>query len=87
MRIRIFCPAERACSGARIEGVAALEKDEAVSLILPGCRPMLCFVAWASGPCAGLEFAAPLEAGDFGELVAAHAVGQGPGTPAPCRAA
>lgn len=75
------------CSGARIEGVAALEKDEAVSLILPGCRPMLCFVAWASGPCAGLEFAAPLEAGGFSELVAAHAVGQGPGTPAPRRAA
>lgn len=71
------------CSGARIEGVAALERDEAVSLILPGCRPMLAFVAWASGTCAGLEFAAPLEADNFGALVAAHAVGQAPGGPPP----
>ncbi|MGC1269803.1 MAG: hypothetical protein WA842_04310 [Croceibacterium sp.] len=75
------------CNGARIEGVCALEADEAVSLILPGCRPLLCFVAWASGPCAGLEFAAPLEAVSFSAMVAAHAVGQPANAPLPRRAA
>lgn len=72
------------CNGARIEGVNALEKDEAVSLILPGCRPMLAFVAWASGPCAGLEFAAPLEETRLDGLVADHAVGR-PRAPTPWR--
>lgn len=63
------------CGGTRIEGVSGLLMDEAVSLTLPGCKPMLAFVAWASDHCAGLEFAAPLEPALLADLVLAHAVG------------
>ena len=45
--------------GARIEGVAGLVPDEAISLSLPGCRAQLAFVAWAGDHCAGLEFGSP----------------------------
>jgi hypothetical protein len=33
------------CHGARIEGVAHLEPDQAIDLSLPGMRPKLSFVA------------------------------------------
>lgn len=62
--------------GARIEGVGPLERDEAVSLALPGCRPSMAFVAWANEHCAGLEFAEPLEDSVFAELVAQYGLGQ-----------
>ncbi|MBT0668727.1 hypothetical protein HT136_10145 [Novosphingobium profundi] len=59
--------------GARIEGVGGLEADEAVSLALPGRRPALAFVAWANAHCAGLEFADPLDAYVYKELVTRYA--------------
>lgn len=62
--------------GARIDGVGALEIDEAVTLTLPGCRPLMAFVAWSTDHCAGLEFAEPLEDGVFTELVARYGLGQ-----------
>lgn len=61
--------------GARIEGIGLLEKDEAVSLALPGCRPSMAFVAWANDHCAGLEFAEPLDHAVFVDLVARYALG------------
>lgn len=61
--------------GARIEGIGALQIDEAVSLALPGCRPAIAFVAWANEHCAGLEFAEPLESSVFAELVAQYGFG------------
>lgn len=61
--------------GARIEGVGALGADEAVSLALPGCRPLLAFVAWANDHCAGLEFAEPLATETFLHLVEHHGLG------------
>lgn len=63
------------CGGARIEGIAGLLPDEAVSLCLPGCRSQMAFIAWAGDHCAGLEFAAPLGAQMLAEMVAVHAVG------------
>lgn len=65
------------CGGARIEGVAGLVPDEAISLSLPGCRAQLAFVAWAGDHCAGLEFGSPLCPRKLAELVTDHAVGQG----------
>jgi ABC-type uncharacterized transport system involved in gliding motility auxiliary subunit len=55
--------------GTRVEGVGALELDEFVSLALPGCRPLLAFVAWANEHCAGLQFVEPLAAAMFDDLV------------------
>lgn len=66
--------------GARIEGVGPLERDEAVSLALPGCRPSMAFVAWANEHCAGLEFAEPLENAVFAHLVAEYGLGCQPAT-------
>lgn len=65
--------------GARVEGVGLLERDEAVSLALPGCRPSMAFVAWANEHCAGLEFAEPLENAVFAHLVAEYGLGRQPG--------
>lgn len=62
--------------GARIEGIGALQIDEAVSLALPGCRPVIAFVAWANDHCAGLEFAEPLDSSVFAELVAQYGLGR-----------
>ena len=62
--------------GARIEGIGQLERDEAVSLALPGCRPSMAFVAWANDHCAGLEFAEPLESAVFTDLVAQYGLGR-----------
>lgn len=64
--------------GARIEGVGLLEKDEAVSLALPGCRPSMAFVAWANDHCAGLEFAEPLDNTVFVDLVTQFGLGREP---------
>jgi len=64
--------------GARIEGVGPLERDEAVSLALPGCRPSIAFVCWANEHCAGLEFAEPLENAVFAHLVAEYGLGHEP---------
>lgn len=61
--------------GARVEGIGPLEADEAVSLGLPGCRPALAFVAWADGSGAGLEFADPLDAAIYADLVARYGLG------------
>lgn len=66
------------CGGARIEGIDGLTEDEAVSLVLPGRRPMLAFVAWSGTRAAGLEFAEPLEEGALAVLAARHAIGHGP---------
>lgn len=71
------------CGGTRIEGIGDLQEDEAVSITLPGCKPMLAFVAWAREHSAGLEFAVPLEAWLLEELVQAHAVGDGIDPPQP----
>ncbi|WP_068076822.1 PilZ domain-containing protein [Novosphingobium lentum] len=60
--------------GARIDGAARLDVDEAVSLTLPGCRPALAFVAWSDDHSAGLEFAFPLQAECLDSLVAAFAI-------------
>lgn len=65
------------CGGARIEGIDGLAEDEAVSLVLPGRRPMLAFVAWSGIRAAGLEFAEPLEEGALAVLAASHAIGHG----------
>lgn len=62
--------------GARIEGIGALVRDEAVTLALPGCRPSLAFVAWANDHCAGLEFAEPLPTETFVRLVECHGLGR-----------
>jgi hypothetical protein len=70
--------------GARIEGVGLLEKDEAVTLTLPGCRPSLAFVAWATDHSAGLEFAEPLDNAVFADLVTQYGMGRGP-APTPRR--
>lgn len=59
--------------GARIEGIAGLETDEAVSLSLPGLRPALAFVVWSNAHCAGLEFAHPLDELVYNDLVRRHA--------------
>lgn len=56
--------------GARVEGIAPLEKDDAVFLMLPELAPKLAFVAWARGLGAGLEFAEPLDHVVFSRLVA-----------------
>lgn len=68
--------------GARIEGVGQLEKDEAVTLTLPGCRPAMAFVAWATDHSAGLEFAEPLDDAVFVELVTQYGMGRPPAGPA-----
>lgn len=60
--------------GARIEGLGTLENDEAVSLSLPGCRPALAFVAWSNPHCAGVEFAEPLDAHVYADLVTNFAI-------------
>lgn len=61
--------------GARIEGVGPLETDEAVSLVLPGCRPSMAFVAWTTGHSAGIEFAEPLASTLFNDLVRQYGLG------------
>lgn len=64
------------CFGAKIEGIGHMEPDEAVSLTLPGCRPMLAFVAWADDHSAGLEFADPLQNAVLADLVARFGMGR-----------
>ncbi|MEO0061824.1 MAG: hypothetical protein RLZZ08_384 [Pseudomonadota bacterium] len=73
------------CGGARIEGITGLEEDEAVSLSLPGCKPMLAFIAWSRGPCAGLEFAEPIEDARLEVLVIEHARDHAPCAAVPRR--
>jgi len=63
--------------GARIEGVGPLERDEAVSLALPGMKPLLAFVAWANEHCAGLEFAEALPEAGFGQLIDTYGLNTG----------
>jgi len=63
--------------GARIEGIGALARDEAVSLTLPGTKPLLAFVAWTNEHCAGLEFAEPLPQAGFNQLVNTHGLNTG----------
>lgn len=65
------------CGGARIEGIGHLGRDEAVSLGLPGMRPLLAFVAWSNDHGAGLEFAEPLHPARFGELVGTYGLNTG----------
>lgn len=55
--------------GARIESIGNLELDDAVSLSLPGMRPMLAFVAWSKEHGAGLEFGEPLSQEIFAALL------------------
>lgn len=62
--------------GARIEGIGALEIDEAVNLGLPGCRPAMAFVAWNGAHGTGLEFAEPLDEYLYAELVVRHGLGR-----------
>jgi hypothetical protein len=63
--------------GARVEGTSSLARDEAVSLALPGMKPLLAFVAWANEHCAGLEFTEPLAQADFGQLIESHDLNTG----------
>ena len=63
--------------GARIEGVAGLVAEQPVSLVLPGRRPLIAFVAWANDHCAGLEFAEPLEWEVFIPLTVDHGLSTG----------
>jgi hypothetical protein len=63
--------------GTRIEGIGGLVRDEAVSLGLPGMRPLLAFVALSNGHGAGLEFAEPLRSGTFEELVGTYGLNTG----------
>ena len=58
--------------GARIESIGNLEPDDAVSLSLPGMRPMLAFVAWSKEHGAGLEFSEPLSQEAFAELIGTY---------------
>ena len=60
--------------GARIEGHGALQRDEAIGLALPGLAPVLAFVAWCNGPCAGIEFAEPLRPQQYESLLRDHAL-------------
>ena len=62
--------------GARIEGVEALAADTPVTLGLPGCRPVMAFVAWSNYHGTGLEFAQPLPIVSYRELVASHRLGR-----------
>lgn len=62
--------------GARIEGIGALEIDEAVNLGLPGCRPAMAFVAWNGAHGTGLEFAEPLDEYVYSQLVVRHGLGR-----------
>jgi len=62
--------------GARVEGVAGLKRDEAVSIGLPSTKPRMAFVAWASEQSAGLEFAEPLPLACLSEMVRNFGVGQ-----------
>jgi len=62
--------------GARVEGIGALEIDEAVNLGLPGCRPAMAFVAWNSQHGTGLEFAEPLDEYVYADLVSQHGLGR-----------
>ncbi|TCM18763.1 hypothetical protein EDF56_104295 [Novosphingobium sp. PhB165] len=62
--------------GARIEGIDALEIDEAINLGLPGCRPAMAFVAWSGRHGTGLEFAEPLDARVYADLVTRHGLGR-----------
>ena len=64
-------------SGARIEAVGRLARDEAVSLALPGMKPLLTFVAWANDHGAGLEFAEPIAQADFGQLIETYGLNTG----------
>ncbi|MCX7864166.1 MAG: hypothetical protein N2423_03875 [Novosphingobium sp.] len=63
--------------GARIEGIGPFERDEAVSLTLPGRRPLIAFIAWSNQHCAGLEFAEALSSTEFGALIAKHGLNTG----------
>jgi hypothetical protein len=69
------------CGGARIEGIAGLQEDEAVALALPGCKPSLAFVAWAGERVAGLEFAVPFEGAVLEDLILLHAMGTAASVP------
>lgn len=61
-------------SGARIEGIAGLRRDEAVSIGLPSSKPRMAFVAWAREQSAGLEFAEPIPHAHFTEMVRTYGV-------------
>ena len=63
--------------GARVEGTGSRTRDEAVSLALPGMKPLLAFVAWANEHCAGLEFAEPLAQAGFDQLIESHGLNTG----------
>ena len=63
--------------GARVAGLAGLERDEPLHVTLPGCRPILAFVAWADGLSAGLEFADPVPDELYKKLVSQYALGKG----------
>jgi len=62
--------------GARIEGIAGLEIDEAVNLGLPGHRPAMAFVSWNGAHGTGLEFAEPLAEAVYEDLVERHGLGR-----------
>jgi hypothetical protein len=68
--------------GARIEGLAAPEVGEAISLMLPGEAPRLAFVMWTREGASGLEFGDPLHSETFDAMIRDYAVGLQP-PPAP----
>jgi hypothetical protein len=64
--------------GARLEGIEGLTRDEVVTITLPGRKPMIAFVAWASGMSAGVEFADALTEEIYTFLVDNYALGRRP---------
>lgn len=64
--------------GARLEGIEGLTRDEVVTITLPGRKPMIAFVAWATGMSAGVEFADALPEADYKFLVDNYALGRRP---------
>lgn len=67
--------------GGRIEINCGLDVDDVVMLTLPGCRPMLAFVAWSSSHGAGLEFSDLLPEATLHDLVSQYRLGQSPARP------
>lgn len=55
--------------GARIEGIAKMQIDEALTVQLPGLKPKLAFVAWSDGHSVGLEFDRPLCSEVFRDII------------------
>jgi len=61
--------------GARIEGLEKQRIGEPITLMLPGLKAKLAFVAWSEAMTSGLEFDQPLHENVFATLVSDFAIG------------